>query len=652
MKKISFEDALILRSIQTARFLARLLPRRVCLGTLWTVGAAIYAFSERRNVAYKNLRAAFAAEKSRRELKHIARRSFQNMALSMGEMLRLPDMNLAYVRRNIEFVGVEKYEPFLKEKKGVIFLTAHYGNWELLNVASRIVDYPMVVLARAQKHPRSDAYLNSIRSCKGSQVIRKGMPVREILKALKTGKVLGILSDQDGGKNGTFVRFFGRQSSSPNGVVTFAMRTGAPIFPSFDVRQDWIRHRIEVKDALVMPPVDTPPEEAERIVLQQFADVLEAQIRRHPDRWLWAHRRWKSTPNRSVLILSDGKTGHLNQSMTVLEAFREERRLRGAAPDQTQAKVVVVQFKNKFFENFIKILSIILNGALPFKHGLMKSVLKPSCYETLMQTYADVVISCGSSLAVVNVCVKNENQAKSVVVMKPPFLKGFDAMIVPRHDKIKRGDSIFVTDRALSLISAPTLAQEGQRLQAVLNLPRFGKKIGLLVGGDTKTLRFSPGVFQKIIGEIERFLSRGGAQILATSSRRTPAWADDLLKKTWTNSETCGLLVIANESNREGVVPGILGLADLVIVSAESLSMVSEAVAAGKPTVVFIPCEKKALKAKVRRFLDGLAQEKQIIEASSENMVDAIRQGMGHLNGKSNLSHDAEILQQAVRRIL
>ena len=175
MKKISFEDALILKSVKTARWVACLLPRRVCLGLMWGIGALIYALSKRRNVAYRNLRAAFASEKSRRELKNIACRSFQNMALSMGEMLRLPDMDLEYVRRHIEFIGAEKYESLLREKKGVIFLTAHYGNWELLNIAGRIVGYPMVVLARAQKHPRSDAYLNSIRSCKGSQVIRKGI---------------------------------------------------------------------------------------------------------------------------------------------------------------------------------------------------------------------------------------------------------------------------------------------------------------------------------------------------------------------------------------------------------------------------------------------------------------------------------------------
>ena len=349
MKKILFEDALILSAAKFARFLVHCLPFRLSLFFGWCLGAAIYFFSKRKKIAYRNLRAAFASEKSPPEMRRIARRSMQKMALCMIEMLRFPDMNRETVDRHVKILGPERFEPCLKEGQGIIFLTAHFGNWELLNVTGGILGYPMVALARVQKHPRSDEFLNSLRSSKGSLVIRKGMPIREILRSLKKGKIVGMLSDQDGGKNGTFVRFFDRLSSSPSGVVTFAIRTGAPIFPVFSFREGWQDHRVEVEGPLRMPDSSLGDEEAERFVLQQFSEMLEAKIRKSPEEWLWAHRRWKSTPDRRVLVLSDGKAGHLHQSLAVLEAFKEERQRDGVSPECTRAQVVEIRFKNLFY---------------------------------------------------------------------------------------------------------------------------------------------------------------------------------------------------------------------------------------------------------------------------------------------------------------
>ncbi len=652
MKKLSFEDALILKTTKTARFLARVLPRHVWLGFLWSIGGLVYLFSRRRQVAIKNLRAAFAQEKSRGELRRIARRSIQNMAVSLGEMLCFPEMNLSTVRRDIRFEGLEKFEPYLSKQQGLIFLTAHFGNWELLNVTASVLGYPMVVLARTQKHPRSDAYLNSFRSCKGSQVIRKGMPVREILRSLKNGKVVGILSDQDGGKNGTFVRFFGRLSSTPSGVITFAMRTGAPIFPTFGVRLDWKRHQIDVKDALVMPDPATNSEEAERIVLQQFASVLEQEIRKNPDQWLWAHRRWKSTPDRSIVILSDGKTGHLNQSLAVLEAIKEERRESGL--EHTHAHVVSVKFKNKFLEKLFNGMGILFRGHLPFGYRWMRFALEAPCLRELMTTYADVVISCGSSLAVLNRLVQKENSAKSLVVMRPPFCEGFDAVIVPRHDGVSPAKNIFATDRALSFFSGPYLEKEAGILRQDLGDWGDHKKVGLLIGGDTKELKFSQGVLRGVLEALNHFISKKDALIFATSSRRTPRWADALLKETFRGSKKCPLLVLANEANRPGVVAGILGSSDVIVVSGESISMISEAVASGKPVLVFAPSKEKSLKPKFQRFLDHLASEKQIFRVSAETIAETIEHQLFHTNGTgaADPSHDWEVLRQAVRRVL
>ncbi len=421
MKKILLEDALILRTIRLLRWLVHRLPLGVSLRAARGIGTGVYWITKRRKVAYRNLRAAFAPEMTRAERTAIIKRSINNLAMSAVELLRVPDMDVDYIRTHMRIVGEDHFVPTLKTGKGIIFLTAHFGNWELLSVASTLIGYPLTALARVQKHPRSDAYLNSLRSSKGSQIVYKGMSVREILKALKRGGIVGILSDQDGGKNGTFVKFFGRMSSCPSGVATFALKTGAPIYPVFDFRDSEDRHHVEVEPALAMPDPSLSEEEAERFIMQQFADALEAKVRKAPEQWLWTHRRWKSTPDRFVLILSDGKAGHLNQSLAALEAIRAERRASGCDDSLLHSTVVEVRYRSPFREKCFRALCLLTGGRLPFKPALMKAVLESGCYERIMKTYADIIISCGSSIAGVNLLAKYENLGRSLIVMRPPF---------------------------------------------------------------------------------------------------------------------------------------------------------------------------------------------------------------------------------------
>src|SRR3990167_903968 len=143
MKKILFEDALILNFAKAARALVHALPLWFSLWVGRCLGTAIYACTGRRKIAYRNLRAAFSVQMSRSQMKGIARRSIQNLAMSAVELLRFPDLDQAYIERHVKIVGMEKFIPTLKEGKGVIFLTAHFGNWELLSVTGGLIGYPM-----------------------------------------------------------------------------------------------------------------------------------------------------------------------------------------------------------------------------------------------------------------------------------------------------------------------------------------------------------------------------------------------------------------------------------------------------------------------------------------------------------------------------
>jgi len=239
-------------------------------------------------------------------------------------------------------------------------------------------------------------------------------------------------------------------------------------------------------------------------------------------------------------------------------------------------------------------------------------------------------------------------------VMKPSFSpRRFDVVIAPKHDRMKREENIFITDRALSLVTDDYLETEAEKLLDELRLGPHSKKIGFLVGGDTTAINFSKSLFEKAILGLKRYSQGSNSVVLATSSRRTPEWADELLKRNFKEDACCPLLVIANEANRKGVMGGILGLSDMVIVSGESISMVSEAVSSGKPVIVFMPWEKGKIKPKYQSFLDRMAKEGLIVFAESENIYEAIGKQF-ELSGEkpeSVLLKDRDTLLEAVKKI-
>jgi mitochondrial fission protein ELM1 len=480
------------------------------------------------------------------------------------------------------------------------------------------------------------------------------MPMRKILRALQNGESVGIVSDQDGGKKGTFVLFFNRLSSTPAGVATFALRTGAPIFPGFIFREKNHRHRIEIEDPLKIPDASLSPEDAEHFLLQQFVDTLEKKIRKAPDQWLWAHRRWKSSPDRNVVILSDGKAGHLNQSLALYEACRRERQTQGFSVERFQKKIIEVHFRNPFAKKCWKTLGFVFRGHVPFAERLLQWALEPECAREVIRSYADIVISCGSALAEINLWMKRENLAKSMVVMNPTYLtKQFDAVIVPRHDRLAESENIFETDGALSTLDMAEMNRRGAELKEQLGFGQNKKCLGLLVGGDTPRLKFDEPLFEALMNEVRRVALLSGAVVLATSSRRTPAWADKRLKELFSDSKLCPMRVIANEVNRPGAVAGILGLSDVILVSGESMSMISEAVSSGKPVVVFSPWKKASYKRKYEDYLSALERKGIVRRCLLGNLEEVVNQATRHFapTGCEQTDSGEFVLNQAAKRI-
>ena len=234
---------------------------------------------------------------SEKEARSIAGRMFANIGKSLLEILWIPALTPATIRRWVTIENPHYLEEAMDRGKGLVLLTAHFGNWEWM--AARLVQegIPVAAIAQPQPGPGLDRLLNEYRQQVGMQPYARGNALVAALKALKKGFLLGFLADQDAKQGGIFVDFFGTPASTPQGPAMFALKAGAPILPAFIVRQPRRGHRI-----LISPPIYADPKQPETAEMErmtrEMTRAMEDRIRRYPEHWWWFQRRWITKPQR------------------------------------------------------------------------------------------------------------------------------------------------------------------------------------------------------------------------------------------------------------------------------------------------------------------------------------------------------------------
>lgn len=650
MRKVSLGDYLLYYLVKALAFLFRLIPVSAALFIARQLGGLSMHFNPKRcRIAYANLKAAFGGRYTPGELKRILRRTYANIGQGLMEVLLLPKMDEAYVDRYISFENFHFAEEVPKRGKGLIFLTAHFGTWEVGNIALPLKGFPFKAIAREQRPYLLNQLLNRYRESKGCKMIPKGLAIKEILKSLRSNRIVSMLVDQDAGKAGVFVKLFGREASWNRGVMEFAIRTGASIIPGFAIREKgpYIRFKL-------FEPIELPEQgEQEDIIKEGFTayiSTLETLIREYPDQWLWPHRRWKSTPVREVLILNDARTGHLRQSEAVVRSLQGLWMKRGYRDQDIRVKIVEVEFKKGFYKQLLAISS---NLSCPSCQGCMSCLrfcLEPESYQTLLASYADIIISCGSSTAACNLLLSKENNAKSVVIMKPPLinLKKFNLAIIPRHDNPPGLKNVVVTEGALNLINRQSLTENSQKLKTAIGLLR-DKVIGVLVGGPTKDFDMDENPICLLLDNLIKGCGEYDCDILLTTSRRTPKEIENLIKEKLASEPRAKLMIIANEKNPAGTVEGILGLSDIAIVSQESISMISEAASSGAYTVVFK--QQQIKNRRHRAFLKNLSENNFIKVVEREGVYLAISDFFNN-RLQQRVLDDSGKVEEALARLL
>ena len=213
---------------------------------------------------------------------------WDHLARSLVLFAQLERLN---IRRWVRYEGFEHYAEAKRRGKGVLFATAHLGNWELSAFAHAVLTEPMHVVVRPLDNPLLDRWVTAKRSATGNQIWGKKEAARAMLRALHANEPVGILVDQNAGlTEGVFVPFFGVPASSNAAFAKLAWRSGAAVLPGFLVwsaeGQCYVLRFYPLLELTGDVPTDTARVQA----------AVERAIREHPDQWLWLHRRWKTRP--------------------------------------------------------------------------------------------------------------------------------------------------------------------------------------------------------------------------------------------------------------------------------------------------------------------------------------------------------------------
>jgi KDO2-lipid IV(A) lauroyltransferase len=263
------------------------------LGRVWWV-----LFPRHRDRAMNNLRPALGDRYDDAQLRRIARRSFEHFAqLYLVELVMTPRLITEWSWAR--YVKLGRLGPALRELlggQGVILLTGHFGNYELLGYTICRLGLPLTAIMRPLDNPLINRYLVASREAGGLSLLYKRGVTAVAPEVIDQGGALCFIADQDAGRKGLFVDFFHRKASTYKSIGLLAMQKRVPVVVGYAARVSrGFHYRLDV-ERIIRPEEWAPQADPLFWITQTFSHALEAAIRRHPEQYLWMHRRWKHRP--------------------------------------------------------------------------------------------------------------------------------------------------------------------------------------------------------------------------------------------------------------------------------------------------------------------------------------------------------------------
>ena len=237
-------------------------------------------------------------ELSPKQRRRVVNLMYRLQGIHSLEMIRYSLLGPEAVREIIEFKGVERFERALAQGQGVLVLTAHVGNYELMPMATVSQGHRLTTIVKTIKNPFANRIIKRLRDHEDIVFLETKNAFRNCLRALKRNEIVGMVIDQNmTRKEGIFVDFFGRPACTSPGLAHLAAQSGAPVLPVFIYRRPDHRFTMDI-----LPPLEPPSgrdAEAIREATQRYTRVIENAVRKAPEQWIWMHRRWRTRPTGS-----------------------------------------------------------------------------------------------------------------------------------------------------------------------------------------------------------------------------------------------------------------------------------------------------------------------------------------------------------------
>ena len=279
---------------RVAFFVIGFFPYSVGMYIASKLGAiSYYILGRYRRTTLENLTFAFGNEKTAGEIHAIARKVFENLGRNAFELIQFYRITKRNIDSIVRIRNLEILDGELAKGKGVIVVTAHFGNWELMPATIIIKGYIGSVVGPRIYFHKYDKLLNRLRRLHNVNIIYRDESPRKILKVLKANGIIGIVADQDvDSVEGIFVDFFGREAYTPMGPVALAKVSGSSLIPAFMLRKG-SRHELVIEKPIEL--IDTGNKEEDVVEnTRRWSAVIERYVRAYPDQWVWMHRRWKT----------------------------------------------------------------------------------------------------------------------------------------------------------------------------------------------------------------------------------------------------------------------------------------------------------------------------------------------------------------------
>jgi len=246
-----------------------------------------------RMIVIQNLVRAYPDRRSS-DIIVIAKGVYRHVAVVAAEFFDILSMTRENIQKWLDVTGLEHYEAARRKGRGILFFTAHFGNWEVMAAYFGLAVRPAYIVYRSLDDPFIDQVVGRVRRHTGNQLIPKGGAARRIMRLLRQNEIVGILIDQNvSWREGVFVDFFGRPAATTAAFAALALQSDAAVLPAFIYRRETGRYMFEIGPEFEL--IRTGDFDGDVFAnTQRMTSIVETHVRAHPDQWFWLHQRWKT----------------------------------------------------------------------------------------------------------------------------------------------------------------------------------------------------------------------------------------------------------------------------------------------------------------------------------------------------------------------